>query len=157
MFTPTNPAKYAGNPKGIVYRSLWEKYVMAWADRNADVVKWMSEEIQVEYLYEVDKQVHRYFCDFYFETRSGKKMMVEVKPYKETLPPVAPKRKTKRFLEESLTYVKNQNKWEAARAFCAKRGWEFHVWTENELRAMNIMPKALPKIKRMKKLASLPR
>ena len=34
---------------------------------------------------------------------------------------------------ETLTYAKNQAKWEAARKYCDKNGWEFKILTEYEL------------------------
>lgn len=59
--------------------------------------------------------------------------MVEIKPKVQTLPPVPRSRKTKRFLMEMSTYMVNDAKWAAARAFCATRGWDFIVLTEEHL------------------------
>jgi 4-hydroxyphenylpyruvate dioxygenase-like putative hemolysin len=58
--------------------------------------------------------------------------MIEVKPEKETKPPVQ-KRKTKRYIQESVTYIINQSKWKAATEFCKDHGWEFKVVTEKDL------------------------
>jgi len=76
--------------------------------------------------------------DLWFKTREGKTYIIEIKPKKQTAPPKTPKRKTRRFLKESLTYVKNQSKWKAASEFAADRGWHFEVWTEDTLRALGI-------------------
>jgi len=71
---------------------------------------------------------------------------VEIKPEKETNPPVG-NRRTKRYITEGYTYIKNMNKWEAANEYAKDRGWEFQIWTEKTLQAMGIMPKALKPLK----------
>jgi hypothetical protein len=43
------------------------------------------------------------------------------------------KRKTKKYLEESATYLINQSKWKAATEFCKDHGWEFKILTEKDL------------------------
>ena len=37
-----------------------------------------------------------------------------------------------------MTYMKNTSKWKYAQKFCDERGYEFQIWTENELEAMGI-------------------
>ena len=60
--------------------------------------------------------------------------MIEVKPYKQSVPPVITPRKRKQtILEEQTTFLVNQAKWSAARQYCEKRGWKFIVITEREL------------------------
>lgn len=150
MYKPKHPEKYRGDPNGIVYRSMWEKKCFMWADSSPNVKQWSSEEVVIPYYYEIDRSYHRYFVDMWIRFEDGKTLLVEIKPYKETQIPVNPGKKTKRYLEESLTYVKNQNKWKAAEKYAAERGWEFLVWTEHELSAMGILPKQ--PLKRMKPL-----
>jgi len=137
-FTPKNPQKYVGDVKGIVYRSLWERNTFRWIDANANIVAWNSEEVVVPYICGTDNKVHRYFMDLWFKTSDGKTYIVEIKPKKQTQPPKEPKRKTRRYIKESLTYIKNQSKWEAASEFAADRGWHFQVWTEDTLKSMGI-------------------
>ena len=80
-------------------------------------------------------------------------LLVEIKPEKETKPPEGPKR-TKRYVAEGLTYVKNMNKWEAANEYAKDRGWEFQVWTEKTLQEMKLLTKPVPgKLKTYKPLA----
>ena len=67
-------------------------------------------------------------------------MLVEIKPEKETMPPKRPD-KTKRYINEAMTYVKNMNKWEAAEQYAKDRKWSFVIWTERTLTEMGIMPK----------------
>ena len=47
--------------------------------------------------------------------------------------------------------MKNQNKWEAAKEYAADRGWEFQIWTENELYRLGIMKKPFKKLKPLPK------
>ena len=44
-----------------------------------------------------------------------------------------PKRKTKSWAYAVRMYVTNMAKWEAARKYCKKKGWEFKIVTEYEL------------------------
>ena len=59
-------------------------------------------------------------------------MLIEVKPAKETQPPKY-KKKTKNTLIAEALYVQNQAKWRAAEDFCLDQGWEFKIFTENDL------------------------
>ena len=52
---------------------------------------------------------------------------------KQTLPPEFPGRQTKRYLEESSTFMVNQAQWKAATNWAKDRGWDFVVLTEKEL------------------------
>lgn len=146
-YTLRNPDKYKGNPDEVVYRSMWEKYCFVWADTSTDIVAWSSEEVVVPYKFDLDKRMHRYFVDMKIKFSNGKTLLVEIKPYKETLPPVFTGKKTPRYVNESITYVKNQNKWKAAEKYAEERGWEFVKWTEVELQAMGIMPKQIQQMK----------
>ena len=137
-FTPKHPEKYVGDVKGIVYRSLWERNTFRWIDANDSIVHWNSEEVVIPYLCESDKRKHRYYVDLWFQTREGKNYIVEIKPKSQTNIPKTPKRKTRRYIKESLTYVKNQSKWSAASEFAKDRGWEFQIWTEDTLKQLGI-------------------
>ena len=132
-FIPKNPQKYAGDVSNIIWRSTWERQVMNWLDSSDNVVYWSSEELVIKYYSPVDNKIHRYFPDFIvkIKKRDGKVMthVIEVKPEYQTKQPTQ-KKKTKRFIEESITYVVNQSKWKAAEEFCKDRGWVFQVLTE---------------------------
>ena len=136
-YRPSHPEKYKGNPMNIVYRSLWERKFMVYCDKNDNILEWASEEIAIPYRSPVANRVHRYFPDFYMKVkeRGGKikRYVIEVKPAKQTKPPVKPKRQTKGYIREAYEYAKNQAKWKMAREFCADRQWEFKVVTEKEL------------------------
>lgn len=146
-----NVKKYKGDFDNVIYRSLWEKACFQWCDANPKVKKWSSEELIIPYYYEVDKKYHRYFPDLLIQME-GKTILVEIKPDKETAPPTGQKR-TKKYINEGLTYIKNMNKWEAASEYAKDRGWEFQIWTEKTLQEMGLLPKPMPgKLKPMKKL-----
>lgn len=138
MYRVKHPEKYIGDSRNVVYRSLWERNTFRWLDDNPNIVKFSSEEIVIPYLCGTDNKVHRYFVDVYFETVNGDSFLIEIKPEKELYPPKKPKRKSKRYLTESLTYMKNQSKWEAAKRYAEERGWTFEVWTEKTLRTLGI-------------------
>lgn len=136
-FTPSNPHKYVGDHKNIIYRSSWEARVMTWLDKNPSIISWNSEETIVPYKSPVDGKWHRYFPDFMVKVKTRdetiKTMMLEVKPKYQTEPPVQKKRVTKQYINEVMTYGINQAKWKAAEEYCLDRGWEFKVITEEHL------------------------
>lgn len=110
---------------------------MDWLDRNPDIISWASEELIVPYLSPVDGRWHRYFPDFIVKvkTKEGKlkTLMLEVKPKRQTKAPEPQQRKTKRYINEVVTWGINQAKWKYAEEYCADRGWEFKILTEDHL------------------------
>lgn len=137
FFRPRNPFKYKGDPTNIVYRSGWEKRIMDWLDQKEDVKLWSSEEVVIPYKSPIDNRYHRYFVDFYVEVVDSKGnthvTLIEVKPLAQTREPKKPKRNTKRYLTEVVTYGINQAKWKAAEEYCKDKGWEFKILTEKEI------------------------
>ncbi len=137
-YKPMNPKKYKGDPSNIICRSLWERKFAKYADQNENVLEWASEEIYIKYFDPTTKKVRKYFPDFYIKyvDKEGKirKAIIEIKPFKETQEPVRKKGKSnKTIIYETLTYVKNQAKWQAAKEFCADNLFEFRIMTEKEL------------------------
>jgi len=132
-----NSSKYKGNPTQIIYRSSWERQVFKWCDNHKDVLEWSSEEIIIPYRCKTDNKLHRYYPDVYIKTNKGE-YLIEIKPKKETNPPRIRSRKTKRYLTEVMTYIKNTSKWDAAREYCTDRGYIFEIWTEETLKRMGI-------------------
>lgn len=142
-YIPKNPSKYLGDPTKITYRSSWEVKCMVKFDTHPNVTAWGSEELVIPYKSPIDGKWHRYFTDFYVEQidKEGKKkkLLIEIKPFKQTLPP---DRKTvtkkdgkikKAYINEVKTWGVNQAKWEAAKKVCDKKGWEFVILTEREI------------------------
>jgi len=136
-YKPSFPEKYKGDPTNIIYRSLWERKFCVYCDLNENIIEWASEEKCIPYRSPVDGKIHRYFPDFLIKVKESngtiKKYMIEIKPKRQTLPPVKPQRQTKKYISEVYEYAKNQSKWEAAKEWCADRGYEFKIITEIEL------------------------
>ena len=133
LYRPTNPKKYVGNTKQIVYRSLLERRFMRYCDLNQDILYWASEELPVRYYNPLDKKYHRYFPDFVVKTVNNDKYMIEIKPSRQVTKPKPPKKKTKSYMRESFEYIKNQAKWQAAKSYCDDNGMQFKVITEKDL------------------------
>ena len=136
-YKPKFPEKYEGDPTQIIYRSSWELKFFNWCDSNPSVINWCSEEIVIPYVCPTDGKVHRYFPDSRIKVKNKSNQisvyLVEIKPDKQTRPPEVPSRRTKRFLNEAATYMKNEAKWKAATKFDKDRVWEFKILTENHL------------------------
>jgi hypothetical protein len=136
-FTPKHPDKYRGDVTGIVFRSSYELKFMNWCDTNPNILQWASEEIVIPYFNPVDKKMHRYFVDFAIVVQETpdtvQKYLVEVKPERFTKAPPTPKRRSRRFLTESMQWVVNTAKWDAARKVATDNGWRFLIVTERDL------------------------
>lgn len=139
-FLPTNPHKYVGDHKNIIYRSSWECRFMHKFDISDWVISWASEELVIPYISPVDGRWHRYFVDFVIKVKDKdgklKTWMIEVKPKKQTKAPEVKKRITKQYITEVTTWGVNQAKWKAATEYCLDRGWEFVIFTEDHLPAI---------------------
>ena len=133
LYRPTNPKKYVGNTKQIVYRSLLERRFMRYCDLNEDILYWASEELPIRYYNPLDKKYHRYFPDFIVKTVNNEKYMIEIKPSRQVTKPKPPKKKTKSYMRESFEYIKNQAKWQAAKSYCDDKGMKFKLITEKDL------------------------
>lgn len=137
LFSPKNPQKYKGNPNNIIFRSGWELKFMQHLDRNPNVIFWANEEFYVTYISPEDNRAHRYFPDFWVQRKTNdgtiRTTVYEIKPDVQTKPPVQGKKRNKTYINEVLTYGKNQAKWKAAEIFCKNHGWDFQVITENHL------------------------
>ena len=137
-YIPINPKKYIGNSSQIIYRSLWERKLMVYCDRNDNIIEWGSEEVIVPYRSPWDGKMHRYFPDFYMKVKqtngTHKKFIIEVKPKAQCKEPTkTPKRKTRKWYKEVQTWGINQAKWKSATDYCENRGMEFKILTEDHL------------------------
>jgi hypothetical protein len=138
LYKPEYPNKYKGNPNNIICRSSWERKFCRWCDLNENILEWGSEEFYIPYFDPTTNRVRRYFPDFIIKVREQtgeiKKYVIEVKPKRQTIPPVqTSKKRTRTYITEVKTYAMNQAKWEAAKEWCKDRMIEFRIITENEL------------------------
>ena len=137
IYEVVNREKYAGK-EPPVYRSSWERKVCKYLDDNPNVLKWQSEGLPVQYYNPVKKRPARYYPDFIvvMVDNNGRKrtIMIEVKPWRETQKPISKRGKKKSSLMyEQATYKINTAKWNSAKMYCAKRGWEFSIMTERSI------------------------
>lgn len=137
LYKPTNPKKYRGNPTRITYRSLWERKFMTYCDHTSSILEWGSETVIIPYKSPIDGRPHRYYPDFYIKVleKSGRfaKYIVEIKPKKQTKPPVNKDKRTKSYRNATLTFMKNSAKWKAAKGYCDDRQMKFLILTEDHL------------------------
>ena len=116
-FTPTNPSKYVGNVKQIIYRSSWERLFMSYCDRHPNILQWNSEETKIPYKF--DGKHRTYYPDFWITMVDSKdnlvEKLVEIKPHYQR------------------GWKINQAKWAEASQACLQNGMEFLVLTEKEL------------------------
>lgn len=137
-FKPLHPEKYAGNPNNIIYRSSWELAVFQRFDLDPNIISWASEEICIPYFDRATGRARRYFPDIIVKSRNPdgtiKTVMIEIKPYCQTIPPVKGSKSEKRYLKEVSTFATNFSKFEQAREYCRKKGWQFVVLTERDLK-----------------------
>ena len=148
FFKITNTNKYIGDPTKCIYRSKWELQFMAFCDANSSISRWSSEFITIPYQDEKGKY-HRYFPDFYIERIDKNdpmrfdKVVIEIKPYKETQQPIAPAKITAKSLEsyeyQLKMYQKNLYKWTRAINWCQANGLKFVIIHEGHLKQKNIM------------------
>lgn len=135
-FSPKFPQKYKGDPTNIIFRSDWERRFMEYLDTKANVIEWSSEELHIWYKSPFDGRKHRYFPDFKVVLRMSdgttKTKLIEVKPKAQTKEPKK-KKVTRAYVTEVVTWGVNQAKWAAAEEYCADKGWEFQIITEDEI------------------------
>jgi len=138
-FRPQNFSKYVGDIRNITMRSSWEARFASWCDSNPAVLRWGSEIRAIPYYSQVDKRMRNYFPDFWIlvQEKDGneKKFVVEIKPKSQMEKPQYTRRKNRlKFLEEAITFQRNQDKWTAAKKFADKHGFTFIVINEDDLR-----------------------
>ena len=139
-FNPNNPEKYIG-PQPIIYRSSWEYKFMIWCDSNDKVINWSSEPVEIPYWSRQSEKSHKYYPDFYFKQiqQSGETIeyIVEIKPKSQITKPQPPKTNSKKALSSykflAEQYVKNMDKYNAAKEFCDGRNYKFIVLTEDTI------------------------
>lgn len=108
-------------------------------DTNRNILKWGSEIKYIKYWSKIDNKIRRYFPDFWvqYKDKDGNIIQdcIEVKPHIQTIPPKkgGGKNSKKRYLNECLTYQKNIDKWESAKNWCEKNGWNFRLMTEHQI------------------------
>lgn len=137
IFKPKNSQKYKGTLP-IVYRSGLELKAFRYLDNNPNVITWGSESIVIPYQSPSDGKLHRYFVDLVaaLKTKDGdiKKLLIEVKPEKQTRPPIINnKKKQTTMIYEKYQWAINQAKWNAAKSWCKAKNYLFIILNEKHL------------------------
>lgn len=136
IYNPINTNKYKGDSFPI-FRSAWEARMMRFLDLNENVIEWVSEQPLVPYLNPNTNTVWNYHPDFVIKIKSSngiKIQMIEIKPKKQTMPPVMTESKRKNtFIKEMMAWNMNVAKWKNAKEYCKQKGWEFIILTEDQL------------------------
>jgi hypothetical protein len=136
IFKPKNPNKYIGSTP--VYRSMMELKAFRYLDNNPNVLSWSSESVVIPYISPADGKMHRYFVDLVAKLKSKdgtiKKLLIEVKPEKQTLPPVdTGRKKQSTLIYERYQFAINSAKWQAAKSWCEQKGFTFIILNEKHL------------------------
>ena len=109
----------------IIYRSGLEYQFIQFCENNPKITKWASEPLSIEYFSRLDNKMCNYYPDYVLETEDGSHIIVEIKPYNQT---IKPKESDSRWLKEQ--WVKNTDKWKYANEFAHKHGAKFIIVTE---------------------------
>lgn len=140
-FNPKNPEKYAG-PLPIIYRSSWEYKFMIWCDINDKVLVWSSEPVEIKYWSRQGNKQRTYHPDFYFkilkQDGTTEEYLAEIKPKAQIQKPTMPAKMSKKAIESykflAEQYVKNMDKYNAAKQYAEGRNWKFIVLTEDTIK-----------------------
>lgn len=127
VINPKSCKKYADACKNepIICRSGLEQQFVLYCESNPKILKWASEPIKIPYYSRLDKKQCNYYPDYILENQKGNKVIVEVKPYNQTIKPDA---SDTLWLKEQ--WIKNNDKWNAAKAFAEKNNMKFIIVTE---------------------------
>ncbi len=99
----------------VTFESGIERDFISLLDYTPIVARFEEQPLAIEY--EHEGKMHTYTPDFLIAFRNGRRALVECKPQK--------------FVGRE----ENRRKFQAARAWCAGRGWTFHVATDEQIRA----------------------
>ena len=139
-YKPKFPEKWLEIPaKGIQYLSLWERHAFVFLEKNPNVLKVGAETVKIPYICATDGKEHTYMVDLQIFFKSGKKLLVEIKPDKQQVKPKKRGKKKITQIREEIVYYKNLSKWSYARKWCEENGYFFEIWGENKLRELGIM------------------
>ena len=109
----------------IIYRSGLELQFIQYCENNPSIRRWASEPIAIPYISRITKTEHKYYPDYIIENANGDKIIVEIKPENQTIKPSAI---DSMWLKEA--WVKNVDKWTAAKEFAEKNNMKFIIVTE---------------------------
>ena len=109
----------------IIYRSGLELQFITFCENSSSIVKWASEPIKIPYFSRLANKEQNYYPDYIIENADGKKCIVEVKPSNQIYKPDAT---DSAWSKEN--WIRNCDKWMAAKKFAEDRGMKFIIITE---------------------------
>ena len=109
----------------IIYRSGLELQFIEFCESNPKIKRWASEPIAIEYFNRLSRTNKNYYPDYVIETTDGNHIIVEIKPYSQTIKPAT---KDSAWLKEA--WVTNTDKWKAANEFAHQHNAKFIIVTE---------------------------
>lgn len=126
--SPESCKKYYSSCKDapIIYRSGLEYQFIEYCENSPMIVKWASEVLAIPYYSKLDGKQQNYYPDYVIENNKGTRCIVEVKPANQTVKPDAT---DSQFLKEA--WIKNIDKWTAAKKYAEEHDMKFIIVTEN--------------------------
>ena len=109
----------------IIYRSGLELQFIQFCEANPKVTRWASEPLAIKYFNRLANKEQNYYPDYVIETAGGSKIIVEIKPYNQTIQPEAT---DSEWLKEA--WITNTDKWNAANEFAHEHNAKFIIITE---------------------------
>ena len=109
----------------IIYRSGLELQFIQYCENHPSIVKWASEPIAIKYFSRLDDKECNYYPDYIIENKDGKRCIIEIKPYEQTVKPTI---NDSDWLKQA--WIKNIDKWLAAKKFAAEHNMSFLIVTE---------------------------
>ena len=127
MIDPNKLKKYYDSCKNdpIIYRSGLEYQFIQYCENSPSVAKWASEVVKIPYYSHLDQKECNYYPDYVIENSKGVRCIVELKPFDQT---IKPDMMASKWAKEQ--WIKNVDKWHAAKKFCDENGLKFIIVTE---------------------------
>lgn len=127
ILDPKTLRKYVDACKNepVICRSGLEQQFVLYCENNPKIIRWASEPIKIPYFSRLDNKQCNYYPDYIIENSKGYKVIVEVKPENQT---VKPDSSDTRWLKEQ--WIKNTDKWNAAKKFAEDHNMKFIIVTE---------------------------
>ena len=109
----------------VIYRSGLEYQFIQFCENNVKIKKWAAEPISIRYYSRLDKKECDYYPDYVLETIDGSHIIVEVKPYGQT---IKPNDNDSVWLKQQ--WIKNTDKWTQANKYAHDHNAKFIIVTE---------------------------
>lgn len=109
----------------IKYQSELELKFIRYCESCSSIAYWANEPIAIKYVSRIDGKVHEYFPDFIIQSVTGRRTLIEIKPYDQSQKPGP-----NASLWLKTSWVKNVDKWKAAKEWCEERNMTFMIVTE---------------------------